>query len=96
MLVEKLTFIPKRGQQDKVVELIKKSEVFDPFKVSYRILVPSIGPFDIVVTELEFKDILEREKYWAGFLEKAPESFWKEWNDATENGGGTEVWLVAE
>ena len=96
MLVQKNTFVPKRGQRDRVVELLKKAEAFVPFKVSYRILIPSIGPFDVVVDELEFKDFTEYDKFWAGFFEKVPESFWQEWNDATENGGSNEVWQIAE
>jgi hypothetical protein len=64
--------------------------------VPHRILVPSIGPFDVVVGELEFKDWAELHKFGASFYEKLPESFEKEWNEATENGGSNEVWQIAE
>jgi len=94
MLVQRNTFIPKRGQQTHVVELIKKGEVFVPFQVPYRISVPSIGPFDAVVFELEFKDLAEHERFWKGFNESVPESFWHDWFAATENGGSNEIWQI--
>jgi hypothetical protein len=96
MIVQRITFIPKRGQQNKVVELIKSGESYTPFQVPYRILLPSVGPLDVVAFELEFKDIAEFDRFWAGWNEKAPESFWEKWYGATENGGTSELWRVTE
>lgn len=95
MIVNRRTFIPKRGMQDKVVELIKKGEVYVPFKVPYRIYTPNIAPFDVIAFELEFKDVAEHERFWAGWFEKAPENWMMDWFAVTENGGTNEIWSLA-
>ena len=98
MLVERITWIPKRGRglQQRVVDLTKIGVAYSPLDIKYRILVPSVGPHDAVILELEFVDFSERERFWNGLVENAPESFWQEWFPATENGGNTEIWRVAE
>ena len=96
MIVQRITFIPKRGQQNKVVELIKSGEAYVPFQVPYRVLLSLLGPSDFVAFELDFKDFAEFDRFWTGWNEKVTESFWKEWYDATENGGSNEIWQVAE
>jgi hypothetical protein len=92
MIIDKRTFIAKHGQSQAAVELIEKSTVFAPFLVPFRILVPLIGPFEVIVTELEFKDMAEYDRFWAGWNAKVTQEFWGSWVGVTENGGGNEVW----
>jgi hypothetical protein len=46
--------------------------------------------------ELEFKDLAEYDRFWTGWVSKAPESYWNEWYGLTENGGAYEIWQLVE
>jgi hypothetical protein len=94
MIVDRRTFIAKNGKQDELVEQIKKAAAYMPFAASYRIYTPQYGQFGVVVLELEFKDLAECDRYWAGWTEKAPQTWWETWFSLTENGGGSESFFL--
>jgi hypothetical protein len=95
MIVNRRIFISKQGQAEKVVEILKSGLAFVPFQPKYRLYISDIGPFSQVALEVEFKDLAEYDRFWTGATEKSSESWWKEWFDATENGGNNEIWRLA-
>jgi len=94
MIIDRRTHITKRGYEDEAVEIVKKGTAYVPFTVPYRIYLPQVGPFNVVVLELEFKDLAEYDRFWTGWLEKAPQEWWDSWMNATENGGGNEIYQL--
>jgi len=94
MIVNRRTFVPKRGYLGEAAELLKQASHKGAFPVTARMYVPDIAPFDVLAVELEFKDWDQYHKYWA---EWSPgEAFWKKWYAITENGGTNEVWRLLD
>ncbi len=93
MIVNRRTFIPKRGCYDQLVELYKA--VRERTKGQMRILIPEYGPFDVVVMEFEAPDLETFKKIEAEYW-KDPESaaFFEKHMALTENGGTNEIWNV--
>jgi hypothetical protein len=93
VIVNRRTFVTKRGHQQEAVALLKQ-EADKMEGVSGRIYVPEIAPFDTFVAEMEFEDWDAYHKFWS---EWSPgEAFWTRWYALTENGGGNEVWRLVE
>ena len=92
MIVDRRTFVTKVGKADELVEQIKQAAAYVPFAAPYRIYTPQYGRFGDVVLEIEFKDLAECDRYWKGWLEKAPQAWWATWFSLTENGGGAETY----
>jgi hypothetical protein len=97
MILERRTYIPKLGKVEEVVDLIKEAHGILDTSPSFRVLTPQVGPFGVVVHEIEHEDWEAREKFgadlarsdeWAGFLVR--------WRENVEQGGGNEFWTVRE
>ena len=62
-----------------------------------RFYRPISGPFNVIYQEIEFKDLQEREQYWADFFALPQTAGWIEkWKELTESGGGTEFLTLVE
>jgi hypothetical protein len=97
MLVQRLTFQVKPGNQEKAVELMKESRAILDDPHGSRIYTSYIGPFDVVVYELEVENLTELDAYWAAWW-SSPETaaFMEKWNALVVSGGGSEIWTLVE
>ena len=95
MIVNRRIFVTKQGQGENVLEIIKNGIAFTPFQPPYRLYLSETGPFSLVALEVEFKDLAEYERFWATSTERASESWWHDWFEATENAGNNEIWRLA-
>jgi hypothetical protein len=94
MIVNRRTFVAKRGQYQAAVGMLKEAKEIASNPDSMRIYVPEIAPFDIIAVELEFEDWEQYHKFWA---EWSPgEAFWEKWYALTNNGGTNEVWNLVD
>ena len=94
MIVNRRTFIAKRGQLQATVGMLKEAKEMAGNPESMRIYVPEIAPFDVIAAEMEFENWDAYHKFWA---EWSPgEAFWTQWHALTENGGTNEVWRLVE
>jgi hypothetical protein len=66
------------------------------FPRSARIYLPSVAPFDMIVTEFEVEDLAEYEAVMAKWREVATPEFWQQWYRLTEPGGANELWTLME
>jgi hypothetical protein len=94
MIVNRRTFVAKRGRLHEAVELLKQEADKLGMGDSSRMYVPEIAPFDLLAIEMEFEDWEGYHAFWA---EWSPgDAFWTQWYALTENGGTNEVWRVVE
>jgi hypothetical protein len=95
MLVNRRTFVVKRGHMDEVVALIQAEMKRTNDKS--RIYVSETGSFDTIAGEWEFESLAEYEKGWAEYF-ATPEAttFLQKWNELTETGGTNEIWTLVE
>ena len=93
-IVNRRTFIPKRGYRDEVVAMLSPSENYEK---PYRVYSDLIGTFDRVVLEIEFESVAEMDKAWTEwFASQEAEEFMKRFVEITETGGTNEVWNLHE
>jgi len=95
MIVNRRTFVAKRGHIEEACELLAKERRHSGVVPgAMRIYVPEIAPFDTIVLELEFEDWEQYHRMWA---EWSPgEAFWEKWYAVTEGGGTNAVWRLVE
>lgn len=96
MIAERRTYTIKVGQEDQaMVDLIKaEMEAIGPEVVS-RVYRSAISPLGVVIHEMEFEDITEREAFWAKWREKrATPEFWEKWREIVAQGGNVEIWQL--
>ena len=95
MLVNRRTFIVKKGCTDDVVKLLLSVSEGSASLGVVRVYVSKIGPGDMVAWEAEFKDLDHYAKYsaeWAKSADHAP--FLKKFNELVESGGVSEIWMM--
>ena len=97
MLVERRTYTVRGENQAALVKVLKEGHKVLDYSPRFRILTPVLAPLDVVVHELEFKDLAERERFWTdwGTSEKAPAVLEKFW-EIVELGRSSEIWRAAE
>jgi hypothetical protein len=97
MIVEKRTYRVKGSSQDAVVEMIKEGHKVLDFPLTFRIYLPIIAPWGVIVHEIEFKDLAERQTFWESWYasDQAP-AFIEKWFETTKDGGGSEIWNLAD
>ena len=61
-IVNRRTFIAKRGHLDEVAKMLKGQEGSDLVSRVYR---SHYGTFDVAVLEVEFSSVVEMEERWA-------------------------------
>ena len=95
VIAERRTYQVKQGQWRKMVDLIKAEMKAVGPDIASRIYRPLIAPLGAIVHEMEFKDLTEREKFWAKWQdERATPEFWEKWNELFGQSGNVEVWFV--
>ena len=97
MIVERMTWKAKPGQENALVEAVKEAFAMHPAPHGRRILTPNVGPYNEVVVEIEYDDISENAAYWEEWFSK-PEypAFAEKWNKMVVSGGGSEIWNLVE
>jgi hypothetical protein len=97
VIVEKRTYRPKLHDQDALIELIKEGHTVLDYPLTFRIYVPNIAPWGVIVHEIEFKDLAERQMFWQEWYasEKAA-GFIQRWFKLVEPGGKAEIWNLAD
>ena len=91
-VVNRRTFIAKRGCYEEVVSMLKGEEGGD---IVSRVYSSHYGPFDTVALEVEFESVEAMERGWAAwYTSPGGEQFMKRWLQITEAGGANEVWIL--
>lgn len=91
-IVNRRTFIAKRGCYEEVVSMLKGERGADIVSRVYR---SHYGPFDTVALEVEFESVEAMERGWAEWsASPGSEQFMKRWVEVTEPGGANEVWIL--
>ena len=95
MIVDRRTFVVKKGRMDEAVALA--AEERSRIDGTYRIYRPTIGPIDVVAFEFEGGSLADNERGWVEWS-ATPEAaeFIKKWNELTEPGGSIEIWTLVE
>jgi len=96
MLVNRRTFIAKRGCLDEVVQLLKAAGEKIDLPNRYRLCVSNIGPFDTLALEIEVENLAEYERVWTLIGERTAPEVWEKWFALTETGGANEIWTLME
>ena len=96
MLVNRRTFVVKRGCLLEVVALVQ--EMLEKYPVpgerKYRFYHPCIAPFDILTMEMEFESLDDYEKHWDDWNAGPQAKEWVEKSQPLLQGGGTnEIWM---
>jgi hypothetical protein len=92
IVVNRRTFIAKRGHLSEVISLLKAG---DQKRFPYRVYRPHYAPFDTVAFEVEFTSVAEMDSAWDEWA-ASPEAatFNSRWVEITETGGTNEVWTL--
>jgi hypothetical protein len=94
MIVNRRTFIVRRGCLQELTELIQEQRDKSNAPGTVRAYVPEVAPFDTIVIDFEFEDWAHYHQAWG---EWSPgEAFWEKWYALTGNGGTNEVWRLVE
>ena len=91
-IVNRRTFVAKRGHIDEAVKLLKGEEGGDIVSRVYRC---HYGTIDAVALEVEFESVAAMEQGWADwYASPLGEQVMKRWLEITEPGGSNEVWIL--
>lgn len=96
MIVNRRTFIAKKGCSDKVVKLLRTVTKDFAKPEIVRIYEWFISPSDQVVWEAEFENLEEYAKFsaaWTGGKKRA--AILKKFEELTESGGTSEIWRLS-
>jgi hypothetical protein len=97
MVMNRRTFIVKRGRMQEAIALLKEEVQRSPNAQRTRIYVPEVAPFDVICAEGDFESLAEYERYWADyFAQPQTTAFLERWFELTETGGTNELWELAE
>jgi hypothetical protein len=92
MIVERRTYRTKLMRAQETAEFVKEIWEQIEFQNPHRIYMTAIGPFNIVYHDIEFKDLAERQAFWAAFFARPEIPGWtKKWVELVETGGGVEI-----
>ncbi len=95
MLVNRRTFLVKPGCMEKLASLLIGERTSE--SPPSRIYTPDIGPFDVLVFELEFESLGAYEKFWSDWAAKPEtEAFMEKWYALIKPGGKNEIWTLVE
>jgi len=93
MIVNRRTFVVKRGCEEDLVALFRAERERLNIPITFRVYTPIIAPFDFVAAEWEFGSLEDYDKFWTDWSAR-PETaeFMEKWYKLTENGGTNEIW----
>ena len=96
MLVNRRTFMVKPGKMDEVKKLVvdyARERGNLSSGSGQRILTGLVGPFDVLVLEVDHENLAAYERFWAEvFDHPSAEAFFQKWNMCIESGGTNEIW----
>ena len=97
MIVNRRTFIAKRGRTRDLVALMLAEQAHLNLPITFRVYSSNIAPFDQVVGEWEFENLVEYDKFWNDwFAMPGNADFMEKWYALTENGGSSQIWNLEE
>jgi hypothetical protein len=97
MIVERRWYTVHEGREQEAIDIIKEAWQDLGFPNAHRIYRGLIGPYDVVVHELEFKDLQERQAFWADFMARPKtRALMAPWTKVRAPGGGSELWQLVE
>jgi hypothetical protein len=80
---------------DQALEMAKAAREKTGLTDRARIFTSSIGPFNVLVEDIEFENLSETEAFWADWWsDPDTTAFMKKWNDLVASSGGSEIWNV--
>jgi hypothetical protein len=95
MIVNRRTFIVKKGKMDEVVALLVNIQPGTNYRS--RIYSSMFGPFDTIAVEIEARDM---DEYNRIFAQASSEPGWADFiarfDALTVPGGSNEMWVLAE
>jgi hypothetical protein len=95
MIVNRRTFVVKQGREHKAIELLKGAVTGHPHPHPGRVYRPQLGPFNVLVLEIEFENLEDYERYFAEFRASPGQAeFMEKWFELTKEGGANEIWTV--
>ena len=95
MIVNRRTFVAKRGRLEEAVALVLAE--MERTNTTPRVYVSETGLFETIAVEWELEGLAEYEKGWAEYFaspEAAP--FLEKWAEITETGGTNEIWRLVK
>jgi hypothetical protein len=97
MIVNRRTFLVKKGKLDELVTMLADSRKLAKNTYSMRIYHSMFGPFDSVAVELEFKDMDEMARSQEEMMVLPdPAAFMAKFDELTVPGGSNEIWVLAQ
>jgi hypothetical protein len=97
MVMNRRTFIVKRGRMQEAATLLKAEVQRSTIAHRTRIYVPEFAPFDVICAEGDFDSLAEYEQYWTQyFAQPETAAFLERWFELTETGGTNELWELVE
>ena len=98
MIVNRRTFVVKRGRIDQFLALAREArEQSSSSARAFRVYAPDIGSLDKVALEWEYESLEEYEKDWAEWATTPETAALQETvYDLTETGGTNEIWRLVE
>jgi hypothetical protein len=97
MLVDRRTWVVKRGRMEEALELFKAEGKRIGSPPVWRLYAPNIGGFDLLALELEYESLEAYERSWAEYS-ASPEAaaFQEKLYELTEVGCANELWALVE
>ena len=96
MVVNRRTFITKRGRTQEAAQFLKKTMALVRSPRPPRVYISEIGPFDTIAVEIEGESIADYEPLTAEWVAKTTPELWEKWFSLTENGGTNEIWTLVD
>ncbi len=96
MLVNRRTFIAKRGCFSDVAALLKEAADLVGLPRPARIYLSEVGSFDTIAIEAEYENYAEYERFMALHDTKLSAQWWEKWFAVTESGGRNEIWKLLD
>jgi hypothetical protein len=93
MIVNRRTFIAKKGRMEEAIGSVKEAfDKFMPSSVSRRYYSSNIAPLDTFGVEIECESLAEYERIVAEYFARVTPDIWAKWFELTEIGGTNEIW----
>jgi hypothetical protein len=101
MLVDRRTFIVKKGHWDEAIGLLRelKQKAGEVSAGAMRIYSSMIGPFDTIAYEWEIAGLDAWQHALSAYMTANAEweaAWMTRWNTVTEPGGALEIWRIEE
>jgi hypothetical protein len=97
MLVNRRTFITKRGRTEEAAKFLKEAMQLIDLPRPPRVYVCELGPFDTIAVEVEEGESLaDYERRGGEWSARTTPEFWEKWFNLTENGGANEIWRLVD